>query len=257
MFDTHCHLDLTDFDEDRDQVILRAKNTGFDYFMIPGIELDSINKIISITEKYKEIYFASGIHPNNAADLIAEWDNCVIENSKYEKCKAIGEIGLDYYREYCPHDVQRDVFGRQLEIASDLELPVIIHCRNAYEDLWPLLSDWLKRGHGRTGVFHAFDETHVEAMAAVELGMKIGMGGPYTYKKKNERRIEIMRSVPIESILLETDCPYLSPIPHRGERNEPSYAALTLAKIAEIKGISYEEADKQTTENGLAFFGIF
>ncbi len=257
MFDTHCHLDLSDFDLDRDEIILRAKNTGFQYFMIPGIELSSMTKIIDICEQNDEIYFASGIHPNNAADLVSNWAEGVIENTKHTKCKAIGEIGMDYYREYCPHEKQREVFGMQLEIAADLGLPVIIHCRNAYDDLWPILSSWLKNGHGRTGVFHAFDETYTEAIAAVELGMKIGIGGPYTYKKKNERRIEILKAVPPDSILLETDCPYLSPIPHRGERNEPSYAALTLAKISEVKGISFEESDKQTTENGLDFFRIF
>lgn len=256
MFDTHCHLDLPDFDEDREEVITRAKNAGFQYFMIPGIELSSMKKIMEISGETGEIYFASGIHPNNSADLIQNWADGVIENTKHSKCKAIGEIGMDYYREYCPHDIQREVFSQQLDIAADLGFPVIIHCRNAYADLWPVLSAWLKRGHGRTGVFHAFDETAAEAMAAVELGMKIGMGGPYTYRKKNERRIEIMQTVPLESILLETDCPYLSPIPHRGERNEPLYASLTLAKIAEVKGISFEEADKQTTENGLAFFRI-
>ena len=257
MFDTHCHLDLPDFDKDREEVINRAKNAGFQYFMVPGIELSTMEKLISFAEKHENVYFASGVHPNNAADLAPDWADGVIKNTKNPKCKAIGEIGMDYYREYCPHEKQREVFGMQLEIAADLGLPVIIHCRNAYDDLWPILSSWLKNGRGRTGVFHAFDETFTEAIAAVELGMKIGIGGPYTYKKKNERRIEILKAVPLDSILLETDCPYLSPIPHRGERNEPSYAALTLAKISEVKGISFEEADKQTTENGLDFFRIF
>ena len=254
MFDTHCHLDLPDFDEDRAAVLKRANEAGFDHFMIPGIELCAMDKLIGIAEDNDQIWFASGIHPNNAADLIPDWADEVRKNAAHPKCKAIGEIGVDYYREYCPHDIQREVFAVQLDLAADLNLPVIIHCRAAYEDLWPILSSWLKAGHNRTGVLHAFDETAERSMAAVELGMKIGMGGPYTYKKKNERRIEILQAVPIESILLETDCPYLSPIPHRGERNEPAYAALTLTKIAEIKGISPEEADEQTTRNALHFF---
>ena len=256
MFDTHCHLDLPDFDEDREKVISRAQNMGFDHFMIPGIEAASMEKIIGIAEAHDGIWFASGVHPNNAADLDPDWADDVIEKAAHPKCRAIGEIGVDYYREYCPHDIQREVFIRQLEIAAELDLPVIIHCRSAYDDLWPILSAWLKGGHGRTGVLHAFDETAERAMAAVELGMKIGMGGPYTYRKKNERRFEIAEAVPLEAILLETDCPYLSPIPHRGERNEPAYAALTLAKIAEIRGISFEEADRQTTQNALEFFKI-
>lgn len=256
MIDTHCHLDLPEFDEDRDEVLKRARNSGFESFMVPGIELDAMGKIIEMTESEPNVYFASGIHPNNAAELIPDWPDHVRKNAAHPKCRAIGEIGIDYYREYCPHDIQREVFAQQLDLAADLDLPVIIHCRAAYEDLWPILSAWLKGGHGRTGVLHAFDETAGAALAAVELGMKIGMGGPYTYRKKNERRFEIVEAVPLESILLETDCPYLSPIPHRGERNEPSYAALTLAKIAEIKGVSFEEADLQTTRNAREFFGI-
>lgn len=256
MFDTHCHLDLPEFDEDRDDVIRRAENCGFKYFLVPGIELDSMEKIINLTETYDSFWFASGIHPNNAAELVPDWVERVKMNALHLKCRAIGEIGLDYYREYCPQDIQRNVLAQQLDLAAELRLPVIIHCRNAYDDLWPILSAWLKGGHGRKAVFHAFDEDAEKALKAIELGMMIGMGGPYTYKKKNERRFEIIQTVPLSSILLETDCPYLSPIPHRGERNEPSYAALTLAKIAESKGIPFEEADKQTTENGLNFFGI-
>lgn len=256
MIDTHCHLDLPDFDEDRDEVLKRARNSGFESFMVPGIELDAMGKIIEMSESEPDVYFASGIHPNNAAELIPDWLDHVRKNAAHPKCRAIGEIGMDYYREYCPHDIQREVFVQQLDLAAELNLPVIIHCRTAYEDLWPILSAWLKGGHGRTGVLHAFDETADAARLAVELGMKIGMGGPYTYRKKNERRFEIVDAVPLESILLETDCPYLSPIPHRGERNEPSYAALTLAKIAERKGVSFEEADLQTTRNARKFFGI-
>ena len=256
MFDTHCHLDLNDFDEDRDAVLQRARNTGFTHFMVPGIELATIGKIRKISEENEGVFFASGIHPNNAADLVPDWDEHVIRDAAHPRCRAIGEIGMDFYREYCPHDIQKAVFKRQLEIAAELDLPVIIHCRAAYDELWPILSEWLREDSGRTGVLHAFDEDAEKAMAAVDLGMKIGIGGPYTYRKKNERRFEILETVPIGSILLETDCPYLSPIPHRGERNEPAFAALTLEKIAEIKGLSLEEADRITTGNALKFFNI-
>ena len=256
MFDTHCHLDLPHFDEDREEVIQRARNTGFTHFMIPGIEPETSEKIRNIAEAHADIYFASGIHPNNAANLETDWDKLVIQEAQHPKCKAIGEIGIDYHWDFCPHEVQKTVLIRQLEIAAELNLPVIIHCREAYEDLWPILSSWLKAGHDRRAVLHAFDEDADKAVAALELNVMIGMGGPYTYRKKNERRIKIIETVPIESILLETDCPYLSPIPHRGERNEPSYARLTLEKIAEIKNISIEDADQITTGNGLNFFRI-
>ena len=256
MFDTHCHLDLVEFDEDRGAVILRAQNGGFSHFMVPGIELACMEKIVQIAEEHSGIFFASGIHPNNAAELAPDWVDGVKGFTAHPKCKAIGEIGMDFYREYCPHDIQREVFITQLELAAELNLPVIIHCRNAYEELWPILSEWMKNGSGRKAVLHAFDETAERALAAVECGVMIGMGGPYTYKKKNERRLEIIEAVPMASILLETDCPYLSPIPHRGERNEPAWAALTLQKIAEVKEIEFEDADRITTENGLRFFDI-
>lgn len=256
MFDTHCHLDLPQFDPDRADVIDRARSTGFTHFMIPGIELSTIGKIKQIAEENPDIYFASGIHPNNAADLVSDWAEHVIRDAGHPKCRAIGEIGIDYYWEFCPHDVQRSIFSQQLEIAAELNLPVIIHCRNAYEDLWPILSNWLRAASGRKAVLHAFDEDAEKALQAVSLGAMIGMGGPYTYRKKNERKIAVIEAVPIESILLETDCPYLSPIPHRGERNEPSYAKLTLEKIAEVKQITFESADEITTHNGIRFFGI-
>ncbi len=256
MFDTHCHLDLPEFDADRNEVFQRARNAGFTHFMIPGIELASIEKIRAIAEENDNVFFASGIHPNNASDLVPDWDAHVIRDAGHPLCRAIGEIGMDFYREYCPHDIQKAVFERQLDIAAELKLPVIIHCRAAYEELWPILSRWLKAGSGRTGVLHAFDEDAEKALAAVELGMMIGIGGPYTYRKKNERRFDILEAVPLGSILLETDCPYLSPIPHRGERNEPAFAALTLEKIAEIKQIPTEEADLITTENALRFFAV-
>ncbi len=256
MFDTHCHLDLPHFDEDREDVIRRAQSAGFAYFMIPGIEFQTIGKIRKIAESHTDIWFASGIHPNNAQDLEPGWEELVVRDASHPKCRAIGEIGMDYYWEYCPHDLQKTVFSRQLEIAADLDLPVIIHCREAYDDLWPILSGWLKHGSRRKAVLHAFDNDSEKAMEAVELGVMIGMGGPYTYRKKNQHRIDVMEAVPLESILLETDCPYLSPIPHRGERNEPAFAKLTLEKIAEIKQISFETADNVTTRNGLDFFGI-
>ncbi len=256
MFDTHCHLDLPHFDADRQAVLERARSAGFDHFMIPGIELATIGKIKSIAETESDVRFASGIHPNNARDLASDWDMRVIDDAAHPKCKAIGEIGMDFHWDFCPADIQRTVFIRQLEIAAELELPVIVHCREAYDELWPILSGWMKQGHGRKAVMHAFDEDEERAAAAVDLGMMIGVGGTCTYRKKNERRFEIIKRVPLESILLETDCPYLAPIPHRGERNEPAFAAFSLAKIAELKEIPFEEADRITTANGMSFFGL-
>ncbi len=256
MFDTHCHLDLPQFDADREEVIQRARDAGFGYFMVPGIEFATIGTIRALSEENPDIFFASGIHPNNAADLPGDWETRVRRDADHPKCRAIGEIGMDYYWDFCPKDVQKDVFRKQLEIAGELKLPVIVHCRDAYEDLWPILSAWVKSGSGHKAVLHAFAGSAVQALEATELGIMIGIGGPYTFRKKNEERLNILASVPEKSILLETDCPYLAPIPHRGERNEPSYAAFTLRKIAEVRQMDFETADAVTTQNALEFFDI-
>lgn len=256
MIDTHCHLDLPDFGSDLEQVIQRAVEAGFDRFLVPGIEFATIERIKSLAECTPAIFFASGIHPNNAAELPEDWAERVEEDARHPKCLAIGEIGLDFYREYCPPEQQLDAFRIQLEIAERLDLPVIIHCRQAYEILWPILSAWLERSPRNRAVLHAFDEDAEKALTAVDAGCMLGIGGTYTYTKKNERRIAILKAVPIEHILLETDCPYLTPVPHRGERNEPAFAALTAAKIAEIKRLPLAEVDRITTRNAERFFGI-
>lgn len=256
MIDTHCHLDLPHFEEDLDEVFSRAETAGFKGFIIPGIEFATIDRIRTIAETRSNVWFASGIHPNNADGLPADWADQVIRDADHPKCVAIGEIGIDYYREYCPHDIQREVFIRQLDIAEELQLPVIIHCRTAYEDLWPILSSWMRRNPGNRAVLHAFDEDAEKALLAVELGIMIGIGGTYTYTKKNERRRDILKAIPMESILLETDCPYLTPHPHRGERNEPAYAELTAEAIAAIKEVPFEEVDLITSANAMRFFQI-
>lgn len=254
MIDTHCHLDLECFDEDREEILSRAEASGFDRFIIPGIEFATIEKIKQLAEEHENIRFASGIHPNNAADLPEKWLERVRKDALHPKCAAIGEIGMDYYREYCPHDVQRSVFTAQLELAGELELPAIVHCREAYEDLCPILFDWIRGNPQNKAVIHAFDCDKEKAMEAVSLGIMIGIGGTYTYTKKNERRTEILKTIPLSSILTETDCPYLTPHPYRGKRNEPAYASFTVQKIAEIKGISFEAVAEQTTLNAERFF---
>lgn len=254
LIDTHCHLDLPEFDEDLADVLSRAADAGFGKFIIPGIELKSMPKIIDMAGNDPAIFFASGIHPNNSSDLPDDWDAQVIENACLDRCVAIGEIGLDFYRDYCPPETQIRVFKRQLELAEDLRLPVIVHCRQAFDTLWPILEGWKEQNPDNQAVLHAFDEDAEKAQEVTLQNIYLGIGGTYTYTKKNERRIEILRAVPIESMLIETDCPYLTPIPHRGERNEPSFARLTAEKISEVKGIPLDQVIEQTTTSAQHLF---
>ena len=256
LIDAHCHLDMPDFESDLDEVLKRAENAGFCAFIIPGIEQSCMSRIIKIAGENPAVFFASGIHPNNAADLPEDWEAQLIENARLDKCAAIGEIGLDFYRDYCPADIQIHVFQRQLELAETLQLPVIIHCRNAFDTLWPMLMKWKEDNPDNQAVLHAFDEDAEIARKVVLQNFYLGIGGTYTYSKKNERREEILRAVSLESLILETDCPYLSPIPHRGERNEPAYAKLSAEKIAAVKGLPFEEAAGQLTQNALRLFPI-
>lgn len=254
MIDSHCHINLPEYNADLPQVLERAKQDGFTQFIIPSNELAEMPGIVDLAASDETIYFAAGVHPNNAADWKENWVDSIRNDAMLSKCVAIGEIGLDFYREYCPCEIQLQALKAQLSLASTLRLPVIIHCRNAFETIWPILSDWASTIDYLPGVLHAFDETADEALSAIAKGFMIGIGGPYTYTKKNVRRINTLEMIPLDKILLETDCPFLSPIPHRGERNEPAFARLTAQKISEIKKLPIETIDEQTTRNTFILF---
>ena len=254
LFDTHSHLDDEAFDEDRDELIQRIHNEyKVDLIMVVGADMDSSYRAIELSEKYDFIYAAVGVHPHDAVSM-SESDIDKLRNmSKHKKVKAIGEIGLDYHYDNSPRDLQKFWFARQMQLAREVGLPVIIHDRDAHADCMEIL----KKEHVDItgGVFHCFSGSAQMAREAIEMGMYISFAGPITFKNA-VKTVDAAREVPIEKIFIETDCPYLAPVPHRGERNHSGYVSYTAQKLAEIKQMSYEQVAAITRQNAIDFFKI-
>ncbi|HET58991.1 MAG TPA: TatD family deoxyribonuclease [Chloroflexi bacterium] len=259
--DTHCHLNYQSFDNDLAEVIARANAQGVGRVMIPGIDLPACSKAIQIAEANETCYAAIGIHPNDAD----QWDIDTYENlrdlsTQSNKVRAIGEIGLDYYRDHVAPQMQREAFASQLQLARELGLPVIVHIRESIANTLDMLFQWQKQlvidrqpQAFTPGILHAFPGSLKEAEIAIEHHFLIGVGGPVTFKNAKNRQ-EIVAELPLESIAIETDAPFLAPHPHRGQRNEPSYIPLIAAKIAELKQLPIEFVDKQTAQNAERLF---
>lgn len=258
--DTHCHLDFHAFDEDRPQVIERARAAGVTRIMNPATDLDSSAAVVRLADATPEVYAAVGIHPNDALTF----DKSTIQElrllAQHPKVKAIGEIGLDYYRQHAPHDVQMVAFREQLALAAELGLPVIIHNREASADVLAVLAEWrdalVESGSPlaeRPGVLHSFAGSEQTARAALDLGMYIGFTGPVTFKNAPELQ-KVAAGVPLERTLVETDAPFLAPHPYRGRRNEPALVRITAEKIAALQQTTLDITARQTTENARRLF---
>jgi TatD DNase family protein len=250
--DSHAHLEMNDFDRDRDEVIKRAENAGVNLIITVGTTLDDCRKAVSIANKYKNVYAAIGIHPHEVKDI----DETTYENlkklAKMDKVVAFGEIGLDFFRNLSPPDVQIRRFGEQLALASEIGLPIIIHDRDAHQETLEMLGGW--KGKHR-GVVHCFSGNYKMAEKCLEMGFFISIPGAITFGK-SEKLQDVIRHIPVTDILVETDAPYLTPHPHRGKRNEPAYVIHTARKVAEIKGLSLEELASVTYQNTRNVFGI-
>jgi TatD DNase family protein len=232
MIDSHCHLDFPDFDEDRDEVLARAGEAGVTTIINPGTDLESSRRALALTERYDNVYAAVGVHPHDASTLDRQALAELRQLASHPKVVAIGEIGLDYYRDLSPRAQQRAAFQAQLALAADLDRPVIIHQRESADDVMAALRDWATGGYPGC-VLHAFSGDEAMADEAVSLGFFIGVGGPLTFK--NARRLpEIVAGLPLSCLLVETDAPYLAPHPYRGKRNEPAYVALVVKRLAEL-----------------------
>ncbi len=253
LIDTHCHLNLPDFAEDLATVLDRAVSAGVEKIIVPGIDHATTESAKKMAEDHSAIFFACGIHPNESAGWQAGWAQQLEAAVSHPKCVAVGEIGLDYYREYSPWETQMAALLCQLDLAERFGLPVIIHCRQAFAALWPVLSAWHDRNPNNIGVLHAFDETAETVAEVTAKGFYIGIGGAYTYKNKPLRE-EILRAVPLEFLLFETDAPYLTPVPFRGKRNEPAYVRYTAEKAAAVKGIPPEKLFGAVYENSHRLF---
>lgn len=260
LVDTHAHLDFSRFDADRQAVIERAQTAGVGAIVNVGTDLVSSRRAVSLAAEHDTIYAAVGMHPHDAKKLNGAALAELRELAQHPKVVAVGEIGLDYYRDRSPRDVQRRAFQAQLACATKLERPVIIHDRDAHGEIMEMLADWAdgQKGsslEGRLGVLHTFSGDLAMAERAIELGFYISFSGPVTYK--NARRLpEIVQALPQDRLLVETDCPFLAPHPYRGKRNEPAYVRLVAERVATLRGTSLEDLAEATTASARCLFGF-
>ncbi len=252
MIDTHAHLDSEHFSHDREEVIERAFSSGVEAIVNVGTDIGTSLFSIELAASYGDIYASVGFHPHNAKDMMEGDIPRLAELASEPKVVAIGEIGLDFYRDYSPRDVQIEAFREQIRLAVELGMPVIIHCRNVGEELLQVVAE--EDGWKVGGVMHCFSGEPDVAEGALDLGLYIGIGGSLTFKKS--RLAGIMKDVPLDRIVLETDCPYVTPEPYRGKRNEPSYIKLIAERLSQELGISMEELNSVTSGNARSLFGI-
>jgi TatD DNase family protein len=267
--DTHCHLDFEKFDSDRQEVLSRAWHAGVARILIPGLDLRSSARVVKLAESHPNLFAAIGVHPSDSLTWDGQTPSALRELSISQKVVAIGEIGLDYYWDAAPHDHQKKTLVEQLALAEELQLPVVIHLREKEDkaggecssELILILEHWtnqLKDNKNpiaeKPGVLHSFSSSPEVAQTAIELGFLIGVTGPVTYKNATEKQSLIAR-LPLEKILIETDAPFLSPVPMRGKRNEPAFVAFIADKIAEIHSSTREQVAQVTTSNAVRLFG--
>lgn len=248
-FDTHAHYDDEKFDENRDILIEEMHSNGVDYIINIGADMESSLKSMELAKKYDFIYAAVGVHPHEVENMTEADIDRLREYSKYEKVAAIGEIGLDYYYDFSPRDKQRYWFEKQLDLAAELDLPVSIHSRDAAQETF----DIIKNSGVRKGVIHAYSGSVEMARDYINMGFYIGVGGVVTFKNA-KKLIDVVRFVPMEKILLETDSPYLSPVPLRGTVNNSQNLKYVADKIGEIKQISSEKVCEITSQNAKVVF---
>lgn len=252
LFDSHAHIDDKRFNDDREEVIARAAESGVTGIINAGADMFSSARAVELAEKYPAVYAAVGIHPHDAKEAREEDYDKLTDWAGRPKTVAIGEIGLDYHYDFSPREVQQAVFVRQLDLARQLAKPVIIHDREAHADIMATVK---KEGKGLIGVFHCFSGSLEMAREVLQLGFYISVAGPLTFPNAH-KLLDIVREVPLDRLLVETDSPYLTPQPHRGKRNEPAYVRLVAEKMAELRGIDLDTLAAATTENVKRLFGI-
>ena len=252
LIDTHAHMQMDRYDNDRDEVITRAVEAGVGCIINASFDLPSSQQAVKLAEEYQDLYAAVGVHPHDAKLLDDSTYNALRELAKHPKVVAIGEIGLDYYRDLSPRPVQKSAFEKLLRLAAEVDLPVIIHNRDAHEDTMAILSQHADQVRG---VMHCFSGDIAFADNCIQMGLYVSFAGPVTYPKSDELRA-VADHVPPGSFFVETDCPYLTPQFKRGKRNEPSYVKSVAKKIAEIRRTTFPEIARVTTSNARALFGL-
>jgi len=251
LVDTHAHLQWSSFKPDREKVLNRARRAGVKSIVNIGFNIEACKQGIELAEKHEGLYAAVGVHPHNAKDL----DNYVLRELRKlcenRKVVAIGEIGLDYYRNLSPREVQKWAFEAQMKMAKELRLPIIVHDRDAHSDIVEMLSKYSKM----RGIMHCFSGSRDMAERCIEMGLYISFAGPVTFNKSHKLR-EIAANIDLDKILLETDCPWLSPQEVRGKRNEPANLVLIARKIADLRRMTFADLSEATTRNAESIFGI-
>lgn len=250
--DSHCHLDFPDFGPELDAVVARARQAGVGTMLTIGTKLRAFEGVRRIAEHYDDIWCSVGIHPHEAAEEPIEEASALIEHAKHPRVVGIGEAGLDYYYEHSPKDDQIRNFRAHIAAARETGLPLIVHARDADDDLCQILEQESGKG-AFPGLIHCFSSTARLARTALDLGMMISLSGIVTFKKADELR-SIAADVPLDRLLVETDAPYLAPMPHRGKRNEPAFVTYTAAVVAQLKGVELDRLAAATTDN---FFRLF
>jgi len=249
LVDSHAHLDDSDFDPDRAAVIERARAAGLRYILVAGggTGPDRLDSPLAIAESHDWIYASVGVHPHEARHFSDSHAEKILQLAGHPKVLAVGEVGLDYYYDHSPRDVQQQVLTRQMELARDLKLPIIIHCRDAWADLREITAThWKPAGLG--GILHCFSGSYEDARTFLDWGFLISFAGNLTFKKAENLR-EVARVVPLDCLLTETDSPYLAPVPYRGKRNEPAYVRGVTQELARLRSLTEEELARRVLEN--------
>lgn len=253
LFDTHVHLNAEQYNEDLEEVISRAQSEGVSEMVVVGFDRPTIKKAMELAEAYDFLYACVGWHPVDAIDMTEEDLQWIEDLSSHPKVVAIGEMGLDYHWDKSPKEIQKEVFRKQIRLAKKVKLPIVIHNRDATSDIVEILKE--ERAEEVGGIMHCFSGSVETAKECVEMNFLISLGGPVTFKNAKKPK-EVAEEIPLEKLLIETDCPYLTPHPYRGKRNEPAYVKLVAEQIAEIKGLPLEEVARVTTSNARKLFGI-
>ena len=253
LIDSHAHLEMHDFKNDLEEVIQRAKEAGIGYIFTVGTEKRDWKRALEIANAHSFIYVILGVHPHNAKEIDGETYELLKRLCQNEKVKAYGEIGLDFFRNLSPRPLQLKRFREQIGLAKDLGLPIVIHDRDAHRETVEILKS--EKAEACGGIIHCFSGDYQMAKECIEMGFCISIPGTITFKNA-EAFQEVVRKLPLESLLVETDAPYLAPVPFRGKRNEPSYVRYTAQKVSEIKKVSFEKVAEVTTENALRVFKL-
>jgi TatD DNase family protein len=262
LIDTHCHLDFPDFDGQREEIIARAEAEGVRFILSPGTSIESSKEVVEFADRFENVFAAVGVHPNYGED----WDESSIDElanlAQHPKVVAIGEIGLDYHHKKFPKEKQNEILLAQLDLAAELELPVIIHNRKSDNDIMRIMTSWQSDLEARSsslaarpGVLHSFSGDLSIAEKAIEHNLIIGLAGPITFRNAPEAQL-LASQIQLENIVIETDSPFLSPHPFRGKRNEPARVKMVAERLAELKDMSFEKIAEVTSRNALSLFKL-